>query len=409
MKLLRGLQTNKDAKKRSLFYMVVALAALFASFISLCGHTHAINVLRHFLPENGAARFAQTFMLVLCAAVSLVTAVIAFRMFPMIMDMLARYELNGEGKLQHVENYLVEVVEMVKESVIVLGEDLKIVRCNEASKALFQCADLVGSQMVDFIHPEDTRAFEEAMVVTLGGYSQMPTIVEYRIAREAVSMYFPCGSDAGAVPVRPKPNPRCFSPTARKVHVASGIETSFTGKERSLHSTSVGALIATPSVSSFGLSSRSACPDVEYVWVESTVCKGMRLTPGEEFEYDLKMITRDISERKKQAETQLENILRENQEQARINAAKLRYISCIAHDLKTPLQSFCFSLDLLQQSGMSAEQLECAQQASVAVDLMKLTISQTMDISKALSGAKLVPRCTTVALPTVLDRVKIIM
>jgi hypothetical protein len=43
------------------------------------------------------------------------------------------------------------------------------------------------------------------------------------------------------------------------------------------------------------------------------------------------------------------------------------------------------------------------------VDLMKLTISQTMDISKALSGAKLTPRCTTVSLPSVLNRVKVIM
>jgi hypothetical protein len=39
------------------------------------------------------------------------------------------------------------------------------------------------------------------------------------------------------------------------------------------------------------------------------------------------------------------------------------------------------------------------QQANVAVDPMKLTISQTMDTSKALTGAKLVPRCTTVSLP----------
>jgi signal transduction histidine kinase len=147
----------------------------------------------------------------------------------------------------------------------------------------------------------------------------------------------------------------------------------------------------------------------EYIWVESTVCKGMRLSHDEDFDYDLKMVTRNIEDRKRQAQTQLENIMRASEEQARINAAKLRYISCIAHDLKTPLQSFCFSLDLLQQTPMHAEQRECVAQANVAVDLMKLTISQTMDISKALSGAKLTPRCTTVSLPSVLDRVKVIM
>jgi len=40
---------------------------------------------------------------------------------------------------------------------------------------------------------------------------------------------------------------------------------------------------------------------------------------------------------------------------------------------------------------------------------MKLTISQTMDISKALTGAKLMPRRTTVYLSSVLNRVKIII
>jgi signal transduction histidine kinase len=147
----------------------------------------------------------------------------------------------------------------------------------------------------------------------------------------------------------------------------------------------------------------------EYVWVESAMCKGMRLTASGDFEYDVKMVTRNIDERKKQTQSQYESILRQSHEQARINAAKLRYISCIAHDLKTPLQSFCFSLDLLQQTPMLDEQRELVQQANIAVDLMKLTISQTMDISKALSGGKIVPRCTTVLLSTVIERVQVIM
>ena len=58
---------------------------------------------------------------------------------------------------------------------------------------------------------------------------------------------------------------------------------------------------------------------------------------------------------------------------------------------------------------MHSEQREFVEQANVAVDLMKLTISQTMDISKALTGAKLMPRRTTVYLPSVVERIKIIM
>jgi signal transduction histidine kinase len=147
----------------------------------------------------------------------------------------------------------------------------------------------------------------------------------------------------------------------------------------------------------------------EYVWVESAMCKGMRLTASGDFEYDVKMVTRNIDERKRQAHAHYENIVRESQEHTRVNAAKLRYISCIAHDLKTPLQSFCFSLDLLQQTALQDEQRDLVQQANVAVDLMKLTISQTMDISKALSGGKIVPHCATVFLSSVIARVKVIM
>jgi signal transduction histidine kinase len=138
------------------------------------------------------------------------------------------------------------------------------------------------------------------------------------------------------------------------------------------------------------------------------MCKGLHFA-GRDFEPDVKMVSRNIDVRKREAELHDQVVLRATEEQARINAAKLRYISCIAHDLKTPLQSFCFSLDLLQQTPMHAEQRECVEQANVAVDLMKLTISQTMDISKALTGAKLVPRCTTVFINSVLDRVKVIM
>ena len=66
-------------------------------------------------------------------------------------------------------------------------------------------------------------------------------------------------------------------------------------------------------------------------------------------------------------------------------------------------------MDLLVQTALTAEQREFVQQATVAVDLMKLTISQTMDISKALTGVKLMPRCATVSLSNIVERVKVII
>jgi PAS domain-containing protein len=335
-------------------------------------------------------------MLVICALVSIATAGVSYKLFPMILEVLSKFELNSEGNLQHVENYLVEVVEMVKESVVVFGENLKITRCNEATKTLLNTGSLVGQMITDFVHPEDVRAFEEAMLVALSGYSQTPVTLEYRICREITEEGF---SDRGSLaPTNAKPASYFATTGTRKIHASLEMPALRATSPRSSHS----ALSASMPTVVSGLSEKSFLPsgklsgNFEYIWVESTVCKGIHLSQSDDFDYDLKMVTRNIEDRKRQAQTQLENILRASEEQTRINAAKLRYISCIAHDLKTPLQSFCFSLDLLQQ-------------ANVAVDLMKLTISQTMDISKALTGAKLVPRCTTVSLPSVLDRVKVIM
>jgi signal transduction histidine kinase len=147
--------------------------------------------------------------------------------------------------------------------------------------------------------------------------------------------------------------------------------------------------------------------DDSYLWIECTLCKGVRMTRGNEFEYDVKMVARNIDDRKKRA--QYQTMIENTEEKGRVNESKMRYISCIAHDLKTPLQSFCFTMDLLGQTRLHTEQREFVQQALVAVDLMKLTISQTMDISKALTGAKLLPRRTTVYLSSVIQRVKVIM
>jgi hypothetical protein len=131
-----ALQKSWDQKRRHIFLMIVALATLFASFIALCGNTLILSVFIHIYPDDPALRFTQIVMQVLCALVSIATAGVSHKLFPLILEVLSKFELNSEGNLQHVENYLVEVVEMVKESVVVFGEDLKIVRSNEASKTL---------------------------------------------------------------------------------------------------------------------------------------------------------------------------------------------------------------------------------------------------------------------------------
>jgi signal transduction histidine kinase len=120
--------------------------------------------------------------------------------------------------------------------------------------------------------------------------------------------------------------------------------------------------------------------------------------------YKFVMVTRLLSELKRNSSQD-----RLYLEKDVLNESKLKYISCTAHDLKAPLQSFSVALDLLTSTQLNKEQEELVSQAYVSIDLMKLTISQTMDISKALKGTVLKPRKSTVSLSRVLKRVEIII
>jgi hypothetical protein len=398
-----------------MFGMIAATAILFASFIGLCGLTHTLGVLRHLLPNNSGVYTTQVVVLVCCAIVSTLTAFLSYKLLPVMFQVMESFELSSDGNVQHIEKYLVDIVEMMKESVIVLSEGFKVLRCNEASKVLFHSTGLVGCDISALLHPDDVRVLEVAVQQAREMHSQTPVTVEYRVRCA------PAGTSAVQPPpsVSPPPSPSRKQLSGRFPALSSPKNRGILGKiyaigdapvaEKSSVSLTYSSTVASVQTPRRADPAPSTSEVPEYTWVESTICRGMRTNQASETECDLRMVSRCIDNCKKHAQHQYQEMLRMSEEQARINAAKLRYISCIAHDLKTPLQSFCFSLDLLGQTMLIPEQRECIQQANVAVDLMKLTISQTMDISKALTGAKLVPRCTTVNLSTVLSRVKVIM
>jgi len=413
-KLTDVLRLNKDRKKRYLFYMLLAVAVLFASFITLCGTTHAVHVLTYYYPSSHGLSILWHFMHVFCAAVSVVTAIITWRLFPVILQSLEKFELNSEGNLQHAENYMIEVVEMVKESILVLSDDFQIVRCNQAANVLLGAADCMGMNYTASIHPNDLKLFHACVNRVMHGFASESSTatIEYRINKFAAAGH----SVKPTQPTIPENNARNMKvlPTS-----SDGPSISTRRENISTQNTGiVGLSFSAESCRSVSGSDHSimtaalaaASADAEnYIWVESTICKGVRLNREEDFVYEIKLVTRNIEDRKREAVREYNEIIRETEERDRTNAAKLRYISCIAHDLKTPLQSFCFTLDLLNQTNMHREQREYVQQANVAVDLMKLTISQTMDISKALTGAKLMPRRSTVYLSSIMHRVEIII
>ena len=399
------LRVNKDKKKRNLFYMVLAVAVLFATFIALSGATHVLQVFELYFPTSESLSVVQSVLHIFCAILSVATAIFTQRLLPIILQSLDHFELNSEGNLRHAENYMIEVVEMVKESILVLTESFQVVRCNHAANVLLGFTDCMGLTYTNSIHPDDLKLFHASVNCVMHGF-QMDSVtntIEYRVKQ----------SSAAARSIKPplyKVPSRCGNAKVLPINE------SFTSDAPSEFITPQNAGIAGQSFSASvyslntsALGSGSSESSDRYIWVESTICKGVRLNRDEDFVYEIKLVTRNIEDRKREAVREYKEIIRETEERDRTNAAKLRYISCIAHDLKTPLQSFCFTLDLLNQTNMYSEQSEYVNQANVAVDLMKLTISQTMDISKALTGAKLMPRRTTVYLSLILQRVEIIM
>ena len=387
------LRNSKDPSKKSLFYMLLAVCGLFDLFIIVCGAAHALAAIGNFFPSDGLLN-AQLVLMSLCAVVSVATAVVGAKVIPLILKNLNAFELNGDGQLQHVENYMIEVVELVKEGVLILSQNMKILRCNEASKEMFNHQKLVGSTYTDFIHPNDVQSFQSTAMQVLGGYSMTPVTIEYRVNPKA-------HASAQELPIVQKSSGGSTRNYFGKPFAGTSNPKVYAGPPES-------GVYAEETAETKNGGNGSPCEE-SFIWVEATICKGMSLDQNNDFEYDLKLVSRNIEDRKREALREYHDIIKVNEERARTNSAKLRYISCIAHDLKTPLQSFCFTLDLLNQTNLHPEQREYVEQSNVAVDLMRLTISQTMDISKALTGAKLTPRRTTVHLSSIMHRVEVIM
>ena len=251
--------------------------------------------------------------------------------------------------------YLEEVLELVNESVAVLSKNMEVVRFNKASKELFGAEDLAGYPLTAFIHPEDVDLFEKAFSKAFADCSSAPLTVEYRTGSMVVTPIVMSAPPTGAAP---------------------------------------------PTLQLMPLNHRG---HDSYGWVKSTLCKIEHRS-----QTDVHVVTRSIIEERRELNERESNV-KASEEPERINAAKLRYISCVAHELNTPVSSFCLMLDLLQHTVLSAEQQELLQQGAVATDMMKLTICQTMDITKALTGAKLEPLLVTVDLSKILKRTNLIM
>jgi signal transduction histidine kinase len=95
-----------------------------------------------------------------------------------------------------------------------------------------------------------------------------------------------------------------------------------------------------------------------------------------------------------------------------VNKEKLAYILATAHDLKTPIQSILYALDLLStddSTSLSDEQNKLVRQARSAAEIMTSVVCQALDVGKAQSGHDLIPRRSKVSLNAIVDHVQMLV
>lgn len=253
-----------------------------------------MNVIDMWVPDTLGVRQAMDIVMIMCAAVSVITALVGYKVFPIILEILRKFELNSEGNLENAQNYLLEVVEMIKESIMVISDDGVVIRCNEASKFLFE-KDLIGKKVVSYVHPDDVAIFNDAILRVLSSYNGLPINVEYRVR---------CNEDTfdhdAALPAVSTADNR-WTVGAARVHCdleSQSVSSSGYG-DYSMDDFNVPRMtMALNDLAKEQAQNEQNYATVTYIWLESTICKGMRLNDTEEFEYDLKIASRNINDRK---------------------------------------------------------------------------------------------------------------
>jgi signal transduction histidine kinase len=378
----------------------------------MCGLTHLVMPLS---PYNEKLR--EVFLFI-CCGVSLLTAIVITLVLPLIIKITDKLELTEEGVLLSIQSKLVEVIECCQESIVVMSLDWYIISSNISTNKIFG-SNLESCCFLTLIHDDDKAKFTNGVALLLE---------KSKCFQEALLLE----------------KSKCFQETTfSAVDVAEQTDY-FSSKSQDIEFGHTQFLSkADESKKTLVIEYRASNQKGGWTWVESTFfisakpkkrhpqpkkslwstvtgsCRRAPILPDDvaisfkecgsrdKDDCQIMMLSRNVTDKK-----QKEFIREQKQKQREIenvNSAKLRYITSCAHDLKTPLQSFNFAIELLANSSLEPDQMDILNQARVSALLMSLTISQTMDTSKVLIGQELVPRKVTVFLSDIFSRVGIII
>jgi hypothetical protein len=155
---------------------VLTVGILFSAFICLCGCVHFLK----FLQLGVEGEFLVTVTLFITTVVSLLTCVACYFISPALLQFLDNFEVSSKGNFQLLENYLLEVVEKLQESIVVLSPHLKILRGNSVTAQFFG-TNFVNRNMIDIIHPADFDSFKAQVDKMVWSGNYIPTVFEYRV------------------------------------------------------------------------------------------------------------------------------------------------------------------------------------------------------------------------------------
>jgi hypothetical protein len=294
-------------------------------------------------------------LLDICCTISILTAVAATFLFPLILKITDNLELTKGGMLRSLQSKLVDVIESCQESIVVMSQDWSIITANKITSHFF--GENLSVSFLSLVHDED----KDILIV---GFDSVLNMELKRLQKVNNQPYLATPEDIDVeVGVRKIPSTN----SENDLTMSEQVRVEFRVKDK----------------------------QGDWVWIESTLM--VSATPhvseessgpmfASEFASSKKsnvnflMMSRNVNNKKREEHLRKEEekfIATENE-----NIAKLKYITCCAHDLKTPLQSFNFAVDLLEASGLQADQLDILHQARVSSLLLSMTISQTMDTSK---------------------------
>jgi hypothetical protein len=141
--------------KRVLYLAASSLLVLFASFIAIGG-------LFLFYPSSATLRILMDMSVLLCAVVSVATCIVSLYLLPTVIKVLAEAVLRGR-QVELNESYLFEIIDMLKESVIVLSAEGNVMRGNAVSTHIFGPGFSAGQHLPSLVLAEDRKVFNNAL------------------------------------------------------------------------------------------------------------------------------------------------------------------------------------------------------------------------------------------------------